>query len=137
MTSQHCNDGLTPEETLLSGHLVENDSTQSQTYKESSETTNKNSRKRQRSATPPESETTLNDKSKISDITQNTKLSTEDTRVLLPFWNKCTQEESRKWWLPKRFEFSFYFDFYCLYYLLIFLLGLIELMWTRACGIVL
>jgi hypothetical protein len=27
---------------------------------------------------------------------------------LLPFWNEYTQEESKKWWLPERFEFSFY-----------------------------
>ena len=54
MTSQlkHCDDGPTPEELLLSGHLVENDSTQFQTFKKSSETTNNNPRKRQRSATP-------------------------------------------------------------------------------------
>ncbi|CAI2165678.1 6308_t:CDS:2 [Funneliformis geosporum] len=45
--------GLTSEELLLSGHLVENDSIQSQTYKESLKTTNKrNSPKRQRFATP-------------------------------------------------------------------------------------
>ena len=123
MTSQlkHCDDGPTPEELLLSGHLVENDSIQSQTYKESSETTNKrNSCKRQRSATPESvqniNETTLNDKSKISDsTTQNMKSSatlvqglTGNAGVLLPFWNEYTQEESRKWWLPERFEFSFY-----------------------------
>src|SRR3954453_22927635 len=101
--------------------LVENDSIQSQTYKESSETTNKrNSRKRQRSATPESvqniNETTLNDRLKISDsTTQNTKSSatlvqgsTGNAGVLLPFWNEYTQEKSRKWWLPERFEFSFY-----------------------------
>ena len=108
MTSQlkHCDDGPTPEE----------DSTQLQTYKESSETTNKcNSRKRQRSATLPESvqninETILNDKSKISDSTiQNTKSSatliqgSTGNAGVLPFWNGYIQEESRKWWLPERF----------------------------------
>jgi hypothetical protein len=155
---KHCDDGPTPEELLLSGHLVENDSIQSQTYKESSETINKhNSRKRQRSATPESAqiinETTLNDKSKTSDsTTQNTKSSvtlvqgsTGNAGVLLPFWNEYTQEESKKWWLPERFEFSFlftlifiYFDFYCLYYfiiLLTFLLGPIVSIWTRACGV--
>ena len=82
MTSQlkHCDNGPTPEELLLSGHLVENDSIQSQTYKESSEITNKrNSHKRQRSATPESvqniNKTALNDKLKISDsTTQNTKI---------------------------------------------------------------
>ena len=84
---------------------MENDSIQSQTYKESSETTNKrNSRKRQRSATPESvqniNETTLNDKSKISDsTTQNTS---GNAKVLVPFWNEYTQEESKKWWLPER-----------------------------------
>ena len=121
MTSQlkHCDDGPIPEELLLSGHLVENDSIQSQTYEESLETTNK--RKRQRSATPESvqniNETTLNDKSKISDsTTQNMKSSatlvqgsTGNAGVLLPFWNEYTQEESRRWWLPERFEFSFLF----------------------------
>src|SRR3954454_3683808 len=82
MTSQlkHCDNGPTPEELLLSGHLVENDSTQFQTFKKSSETTNNNPRKRQRFATPESvqniNETTLNDKLKISDsTTQNTKSS--------------------------------------------------------------
>ena len=116
MTSQlkHCDDGPIPEELLLSGHLVENDSIQSQTYEESSETTNK--RKRQRSATPESVQningTTLNDKSIISNsTTQNTKSSvtlvqgsTGNAGVLLPFWNEYTQEESRKWWLPEKFE---------------------------------
>ena len=47
---KHCDDVPTLEKLLLLGHLVENDSTQSQTYKESLETTNKhNSCKRQRS----------------------------------------------------------------------------------------
>src|SRR5256885_12499780 len=38
MTSQlkYCDNGPTPEELLLSGHLVENDSTQFQTFKKSS-----------------------------------------------------------------------------------------------------
>ena len=122
MTSQlkHCDDGPTPEKLLLSGHLVENDSIQLQTYEESLEITNRHSsRKRQRSVTPESvqniSETTLNDKLQISDsTTQSTKLSvtlvqgsTGNAGVLLPFWNEYTQEESRKWWLPERFEFSF------------------------------
>jgi hypothetical protein len=120
MTSQlkHCDDGPTPEELLLSGHLVENDSTQFQIYEKSLETTNNNPRKRQRSVTPESvqniNETTLNDKSKISDsTTQNTKSSatlvqgsTGNAGVLLPFWNEYTQEESKKWWLPERFEFN-------------------------------
>jgi len=135
MTSQlkHCDDGPTPEELLLSGHLVENDSIQSQTYKESSETTNKrNSRKRQRSATPESvqniNETTLNDKLKISDsTTQNMKSpatlvqgSTGNAGVLLPFWNEYTQKESRKWWLPERFEFSFLFTMIFIAFILLF-----------------
>ena len=100
MTSQlkHCDDGLTSEELLLSGHLVENDSIQSQTYRKSLEITNKcNSRKRQKSAMPESiqniNETILNDKSKISNSTiQNMKSSatlvqgsTENAEVLLPF----------------------------------------------------
>ena len=123
MTSQlkHCDDGPTPEELLLSGHLVENDSTQFQTFKKSLETTNNNPCKRQRSATPESvqniNEMTLNDKSKISDsTTQNTKSSvtlvrgsTGNAGVLLPFWNEYTQEESKKWWLPERFEFNYLF----------------------------
>jgi hypothetical protein len=123
MTSQlkHCDDGPTPEKSLLSGHLVENDSIQLQTYEESLEIINRhNPLKRQRSVTPGSvqntSETTLNDKSQISDsTTQSTKLSatsvqdsTGNAEVLLPFWNEYTQEESKKWWLPERFEFSFY-----------------------------
>ena len=122
MTSQlkHCEDGQTPEELLLSGHLVENDSTQIQMYTESLEMTS-NPRKRPRSVTPESvqsiNEVTSNDKLQISDsTTQNTKSSatlvqgsTGNAGVLLPFWNEYTQEESRKWWLPERFEFSFLF----------------------------
>ena len=99
---------------------MENDSIQSQTYKESSKTTNKcNSRKRQKSATPESvqniNETTLNDKSQIFDnTTQNTKSSvisdqdlTGNAGGLLPFWNEYTQEELKKWWLPERFNFFY------------------------------
>ena len=82
MTSQlkHCNDGPTPEKLLLSGHLVENDSIQLQTYEESLEITNRHSsRKRQRSATPESvqniNETTLNDKLQISDSTTQSRVS--------------------------------------------------------------
>ena len=100
MTSQlkHCEDEQNLEEFLLSGHPVKNDSTQPRTYVESLETTNKrNSRKRQRSATPESvqniNETTLNDKLKIFDsTTQNMKSSetlvqgsTGNAGVLLPF----------------------------------------------------
>ncbi|GBB95212.1 hypothetical protein RclHR1_00250010 [Rhizophagus clarus] len=104
MTSQskHCNDGPIPEELLLSGCLVENDSIQLQTlYEEPLETTRHNPRKRPRSATPES-----NDRLQISDsITQNVKLaqgSTGNAKVLLPFWNEYTREESKKWWLPER-----------------------------------
>ncbi|GBB95779.1 hypothetical protein RclHR1_02610016 [Rhizophagus clarus] len=103
MTSQskHCNDGPIPEELLLSGCLVENDSIQLQTlYEEPLETTRHNPRKRPRSATPES-----NDRLQISDsITQNVKLaqgSTGNAKVLLPFWNEYTREESKKWWLPE------------------------------------
>ncbi|GBC05058.1 hypothetical protein RclHR1_00600021 [Rhizophagus clarus] len=104
MTSQskHCNDGPIPEELLLSGCLVENDSIQLQTlYEEPLETTRHNPRKRPRSATPES-----NDRLQISDsITQNVKLAqglTGNAKVLLPFWNEYTREESKKWWLPER-----------------------------------
>jgi len=69
-----------------------------------------NPRKRPRSVTPESvqniNKTTLNNKSQISNsTTQSTILvqgSTGNAGVLLPFWNEYTQEESRKWWLPKR-----------------------------------
>jgi hypothetical protein len=123
MTSQlkHCDDGPTPEELLLSGHLVENDSIQSQTYEESLEITRHKQHKRPRSVTPESvrsiNEVTSNDRLQISNSTiQNTKSSmtlaqgsTGNAGVLLPFWNEYTQEESRKLWLPERFEFSFLF----------------------------
>jgi hypothetical protein len=122
MTSQlkHCDDGPTPEELLLSGHLVENDSIQLLTYEKSLEITNRHkSRKRPRSVTLESvqniNETTLNDKSQIFDNTiQNTKSSvisdrdlTGNAGGLLPFWNEYTQEESKKWWLPERFNFFY------------------------------
>ncbi|GES89366.1 hypothetical protein RCL_jg26996.t1 [Rhizophagus clarus] len=104
MTSQskHCNDGPISEELLLSGCLVENDSIQLQIlYEEPLETTRHNPHKRPRSATPES-----NDRLQISDsITQNVKLaqgSTGNAKVLLPFWNEYTREESKKWWLPER-----------------------------------
>jgi hypothetical protein len=150
MTSQlrHCEDGQTLEEFPLSGNPVGNDSTQSQTYKESLETTKHNPRKRPRSATPESvqniNETTLNDKSKFSDsTTQNTKSSatlvqgsTGNAGVLLPFWNEYTQKESKKWWLPERFEFNYLFALiYCFYFILLtFLLGPIVPFRIRACG---
>ncbi|RHZ75034.1 hypothetical protein Glove_218g50 [Diversispora epigaea] len=117
MTSQlkHCDDGPIPEELLLSGHLVENDSIQLLTYKKSLEITNRHkSRKRPRSVMPESvqniNETTLNDKSQIFDnTTQNMKSSvisdrdlTGNAGGLLPFWNEYTQKESKKWWLPER-----------------------------------
>ncbi|GBB86156.1 hypothetical protein RclHR1_01260027 [Rhizophagus clarus] len=99
MTSQskHCNDGPISEELLLSGCLVENDSIQLQIlYEEPLETTRHNPHKRPRSATPES-----NDRLQISDsITQNVKLaqgSTGNAKVLLPFWNEYTREESKKW----------------------------------------
>ena len=122
MTSQlkHCDDGPTPEYLLLSGHLVENDSIQLLTYEKSLEITNRHkSRKRPRSVTLESvqniNETTLNDKSQIFDNTiQNTKSSvisdrdlTGNAGGLLPFWNEYTQEESKKWWLPERFNFFY------------------------------
>ena len=132
MTSQlkHCKDEQNLEEFLLSGHPVENDSTQPRTYVKSLETTKHNLRKRIRSITPELAQNinkmTLNDKLQSSDsTTQNTKLSaisaqdsTENAKVLLPFWNEYTQEESKKLWLPKRLEFSsFYlFSLSCIYY---------------------
>ncbi|RHZ70780.1 hypothetical protein Glove_267g54 [Diversispora epigaea] len=116
MTSQlkHCDDGPTPEELLLSGHLVENDSIQLLTYKKSLEITNRHkSRKRPRSVTPESvqniNETTLNEKTQTFDnTTQNTKSSvisdrdlTGNAGGLLPFWNEYTQKESKKWWLSE------------------------------------
>ena len=54
---------------------------------------------------------------------------------LLPFWNEYTQEESKKWWLPKRFEFNYLFALiYYFFILLTFLLGPIVPFWIRACG---
>jgi hypothetical protein len=90
---------------------VENDSIQLQTlYEEPLETTRHNTRKRPRSATPES-----NDRLQISDsITQNVKLaqgSTGNAKVLLPFWNEYTREESKKWWLPERFEFNSFYSF--------------------------
>ena len=129
MTSQlkHCEDGPTPEESLSSGHLVENGSIQIQTYRESLVTTNRqNPRKRPRSVTPESvrsiNEMTLSDKSQISNsTTQNTKSSaisaqgsTGNAGGLLPFWNEYTWEESRKWWLPERFFNFFLFALFLL-----------------------
>ena len=148
MTSQlkHCNDEPTLEELLLSGHLVENVSIQSQTYKESLETTRYSPRKRSRSATPESvqsiKEVTSNDRLQISNSTiQNTKSSvtlakgsTGNAGGLLPFWNKYAQEESKKWWLPERFEFNYLFALIYCFYLLTFLLGPIVPFWIWACG---
>jgi len=149
MTSQskHCEDGPTPEELLLSGHLVENDSIQSQTYEESLETTRHNPRKRPRSVTLESvrsiNEVTSNDRLQISNnTTQNTKSSatfaqgsTGNAGGLLPFWNEYTQEESKKWWLPERFEFNYLFALiYYFFIFLTFLLGPIVPFWIRACG---
>ena len=61
--------------------------------------------KRQKSATLESvqniNETTLNNESQISDITQSTKSltqgSTGNTGSLLSFWNEYIQEKSRKW----------------------------------------
>src|SRR5688572_16703206 len=102
---KHCNNGPILEKLLLSGYLVKNDSIQLQTYKESLEITNRySSHKRQRSVMLESvqniSKMILNDKLQIfNSITQSTKLSvtlvqgsTENTEVLLPFWNKYTQE---------------------------------------------
>ena len=97
MTSQlkHCDDRPTSEELLLSEHLVENNSIQSQIYEESLETTKHNLRKRPRFATLES-----NDRLQISDsTTQNVKLaqdSTENAKVLLLFWNKYMKKESKK-----------------------------------------
>jgi hypothetical protein len=148
MTSQskHCDDGPTLEELLLSGHLVENVSIQSQTYEESLETTRHNPHKRSRSATPESvqniKEVTSNDRLQISNNTiQNTKSSatlaqgsTGNAGDLLPFWNEYTQEESKKWWLPERFEFNYLFALIYCFYLLTFLLGPIVPFWIGACG---
>ena len=90
MTSQlkHCDDGPPPEGLLLSEHLVEKDSIQLQTYTKSLEMTNRhNPRKRPRSVMQESvqsiNETTLNDKSQISDnIIQNTKLSATSAQGL-------------------------------------------------------
>ncbi len=112
MASQlkHCDGGTPPEGLQLSGQLVENDFTQFQNYEESLETTRHNPRKRPRSATPES-----NDRLQISDsTTQNVKLAQDPTgnaKVLLPFWNKYTKEESKKWWLPERFEFNSFYLF--------------------------
>ena len=111
MTSQlkHCDDRPTPEELLLSGHLVENDSTQFQTFKKSSETTNNNSRKRPKFAMPESvqniNEMTLNDRSQTSEnIIQDMKLSvtsaqdsTGSAKGLFSFWNEYTLMESKRW----------------------------------------
>jgi predicted site-specific integrase-resolvase len=74
MTSQlkHCDDGPTPEELLLSGHLVENDSIQLQTYEESLEITNRHDpRKRQRSVTPESVRNTSEIERQIANLRQH------------------------------------------------------------------
>jgi hypothetical protein len=54
---------------------------------------------------------------------------------LLPFWNEYTQEESKKWWLPERFEFNYLFALiYWFFILLTFLLGPIVPFRIWACG---
>ena len=86
---KYCDDRSTPKELLLSGHLVKNDSIQSQIYKESSKIINKcNSYKKQRSimleSVQNINKITLNDKLKISDsTTRNTKLLVHQFRAQL------------------------------------------------------
>ena len=126
MTSQlkHCEDGQTLED--------------SKTYEESLETAR---RKRPRSATSESvrsiNEVTLNDGLKTSDSTSVILAQGSGNKGgLLPFWNKFTQEESKKWWLPERFEFNYLFALiYCFFFILLtFLLGPIVLFLIRACG---
>src|SRR4051794_19503459 len=118
MTSQlrHCGGGPSLGKSQLSEPLEANDSTPSQTCNEPLVTTNQQNRprKRSRSAMPElaqhTNKGTLNDRSLTCDSTsQATKssvtlaqASTGNAGVLQPFWNGYTQEESRRWWLPKR-----------------------------------
>ena len=115
---KRCDDGLLPERLLSLKCSEENDSTQIQMY---TEPLTSNSHKRPRNI----NEVTSNDRLQISNsTTQNTKSSatlaqgsTGNTGGLLPFWNEYTQEESKKWWLPERFEFNYLFALiYCFYF---------------------
>ncbi|CAI2199238.1 8443_t:CDS:2, partial [Funneliformis geosporum] len=78
------------------------------TFKKSSETTNNNPRKRQRSVTSESvqniNKMTLNDKSNMKSLATLVWGSTGNAGVLLPFCNEYIREELKKWWLPKRFE---------------------------------
>jgi hypothetical protein len=151
MTSQlkHCDDGPTPEKLLLSGHLVENDSIQLQTYEESLEITNRHSSRKKAKIcyARVSSEHQRNDLEWqianlrqhypeyeiVSDIGSGLNWKRRGFVALLERIHTGGIEEvvvTRKVWV----FFLITLIFIVFIILLTFLLGPIVSIWTRACG---
>ena len=147
MTSQlkHCEDGQTLKEFLLSGHPVGYDSIQSQTYKESLETTQHSPHKRPRSAILKSvrsiKEVTSNDRLQISNsTTQNTKSSatlaqgsTRNAGVCCPSGTNTCRRNRRSGGYLKGLSLIICLLWFIVFILLTFLLGPIVPFWIWAC----